>query len=220
MTKTSNFFLNAKLTKPVILIIQPTKPMLSIMGTAPLGNYIDTTKVPKGMEMRRNTLWNGGVNSGVFFRDKDVITMRVYYQLPEYSDTMRDDLFGSIREVMERYHVNARWSSHRLNSNDITFVDSQKLEKKCGAVMNYPSQGRASAILTLKFNADKVKGVYKLDNPKFKARGNVNHITEVVGGLNEANPAITPAVFDEIAKVLCRKLYWDAVTVKSIEELQ
>jgi hypothetical protein len=196
--------LHKEITEPIFMILNPKTAYLSIYGDSKFENYINIENVPQGMELVR---MGTGFNTGVLFKDEDTRTVLIIYpksMLKNYFELFTE----SMREVLLKYDIKINRSLHRISANDFVFKTKEGKAKKFMGCITLNKNQLIAALITLKFNADKIPDLYKLDTPKFKARGNVEKIEDVVGGLTEVNPDMTFDFIDETFKVMADKLGW------------
>ncbi len=205
LDKIPEFFATRDTKNPIILIIKPTQPTLSTFGETKISDYLNVDKIPSNFGITRNMYIP--LKAGILFRDEDVISIRIQYLDKELENTIWSIYFNVLRDLLATYGVTIKLSSHRPNANDLVFI-KDGVEKKFCALVDYDQE--LNTFLTLSFNADKIEGLYKLNTPKFKARGNVSHITDVVGGLREINPEIGLGFIDEFVDALVEKLGWES----------
>ena len=188
---------------PVIYILKPTVPTLSIWGPGQFSDYLNVEKVPKNFSLARRE-WHS--NSGVIFRDKNMLSIIVHY--PAGTKGVGKAYSDSVFNVLAKHGITATFSPHRKGSNDFVFEKDGKI-KKFGAATD--SRGILGSVLTLRFTAKKVNDIYKLDTDKFKRRGHIKHISDVVGGLKEINSKIGEKVVDEIINQFASTLGWQLI---------
>ena len=197
-----------KFTIPLIVILKPDCYVLSIHGTDPFEKYINMDKVQPDIKLLRVI---SRVNTGVIFSSPDTIIIRIFYNTSNFKtiEEIKDAFFKSVVYILNENKIDVKQSEHRELSNDIVFINKEGKEKKFCGTLSDIKYGYFSAILTLKLNADKIEGLYKLDSKKFKLRGNVSDITDVVGGLNEIDPTITESIVDDIINRMSISLNWE-----------
>lgn len=196
-----------KYVEPLVIVARQISDTLSVFGRKQkFADMINMDKVPEGTMFARHD-YTG--KTGVVFRDRDVIVIRIMHKGLDMS-IVRSAFFGAIKGVLwGDFNVEADVSKHRIESNDMVFkAPDGRLKKFCGAVPD-PRNGIYSAVVTLKFNADKIKGLYKMDAPKMKQRGDFKEITEVVGGLTEANPLIGDDLASRIIIAFGEAIGWE-----------
>jgi hypothetical protein len=192
-------------TEPEIYVMRPTTDTLTIHGNKPLSDYIYEERIPEGFEVVRV---ESSMNSGVTYTDPSAVAIRIF--IPNVNDLfkMKAVFSDAIINVLEKYGVEARFSTHRKGANDMVFIKDGIEKKFCGCVhdLKYSYVG---FILTFNFDSTKINGLYKMDTLKMLRRGPVSDITEVVGGLHEVNPSMLPDVIaDEIVALIVEKMNW------------
>ncbi len=192
-----------KFDQPTIYIVKPTEPTLSIHGTDPLSKYINEDSLPKGIPVIRI---DGSKNSGVIYSDSNNILVRIFGSTHDILSARREFVNVSI-ETLDKYGIKAKLSSHRPGANDLV-IEIDGKEKKFSGSYTELTQSYFSFFVTLDFDVDVVKDLYRLDTDKFSARGNILSISDAVCGLREVNPNIDESVVDEIVKTLSDKLGW------------
>jgi lipoate-protein ligase A len=194
---------NHSFQEPVIIVLGTKSPTISIHGNAPIESYINMDKVTDDFEIIRI---DSNINTGVIVTDPKTIIVKIYSG-KELIYPVRSSVFKSIIEVLSSKGIVVQESSHRKGSNDIVFVKDGKEKKFFGCIMDM-KENYLTFFITLNFNSSIIEGLFKLDTPKFKNRGEVNHITEVVGGLDEVYPSIDETIIDEIINSFTNKLNW------------
>lgn len=184
---------NNKFSDLTIYILKPEKDTLSIHGNVDISRYINLDKVPSTFDILRV---DSSVNSGVVFTDKNSVLVRIFGQ-PKDVLSSKKKFKDAIIESFAKYNVHVSLSSHRPESNDFVFIKDGKEKKFCGCVTDL-EQMYFSFFITLEFDASKVEGIFKLNTSKFKERGVVSDISDVVGGVHEVNPEINDTVVDQI----------------------
>jgi hypothetical protein len=204
------------LSSPVIIMTKPVKDTLSISGSYPFDKYINEDKIPEGFNVVRT---KSSINTGVIYSSSDTIYVQVFYTGTDLSLTeVRTTFYKSAIKVLKEEGINVKRSTHRRASNDLAFVNSEGREKKFSGCGGSPERKKLSFIFTFKFNSEKIKGLYKLDSDKFRKRGIINDISEVVGGLREVKPDIQESVVDDIMKEMGRRLGWEVEYSSFTEE--
>jgi lipoate-protein ligase A len=61
------------------------------------------------------------------------------------------------------------------------------------------------------FNKEKLDNVYKINHAKFLKKGGVEDISDVVGGLNEANPNIGDEIVTKIIEQFAKNIGWNLI---------
>lgn len=192
-------------SEPLIVVMKPRSPMLSIHGSDPLSKYINEDKIPQGFETIR---LESRINSGVVFTDESSTIVRIFADRNELV-TIRNAFFSAIKEVFASKGVEIKESSHRPDPNDLIFEKDGKEKKFCGTTWDI-IQSYFSFMFSLNFAADKIDGLYKLDSQKFVSRGaNVEKISDVVCGIDEILPNADDSIVDEILNLMASKLGWD-----------
>lgn len=187
-------------TTPLITYAIYKGNSFTISGNHPLSKYLHVDKIPQNFQVQRH---DREINSGAFFRDNGSISFRIY---SNDFRRVRAAFMHAVLDVVKAYGITAYQSTHRPDSNDLVFEQDGKVKKFCGMSK---APRLFTGTVTLKFNAEKVAGIYKLDTGKFQRRGIIRNITEVVGGLTEANPAIDRDIADQIVARLADILNWN-----------
>jgi hypothetical protein len=190
-----------KFAQPTIYIIKPTEPTLSIHGTDPLSKYINESEVPTGTSIIRI---DANKNSGVVYTDSNTVLVRIFGSIFDILSARREFVNVAI-QTLDKYGIKAKLSSHRPGSNDLV-VEVDGKEKKFSGSYTELSQSYFSFFITLDFNSEVVKDLYRLDTDKFSARGNILSISDAVCGLREVKSDIDESIVDEIVKSLISKL--------------
>ena len=190
-----------KFVQPTIYIIKPTEPTLSIHGTDPLSKYINESEVPTGTSIIRI---DANKNSGVVYTDSNTVLVRIFGSIFDILSARREFVNVAI-QTLDKYGIKAKLSSHRPGANDLV-VEVDGKEKKFSGSYTELSQSYFSFFITLDFNSEVVKNLYRLDTDKFSARGNILSISDAVCGLREVKSDIDESIVDEIVKSLISKL--------------
>jgi hypothetical protein len=190
--------------QPLVVVMKPSGSMLTIHGKDPLEKYINIDKVPKDFESVRI---NSTVDSGVIYTDQNTSIVRIYSDLKDIRPIMQA-FYDSAIEEFAKLKINIKKSSHRLQANDLVFTVDGKDKKFCGTVEDRVYR-YFSFFICFDFDATKIEGLYKLDTPKFSSRGEINSVSEVVGGLKEISPKIKDTVIDSILATMAKKLKWE-----------
>lgn len=199
-------FKTQEFKQPEIYLMRPKKDTLTIHGNRPLADFIREEAIPSDFEVVRVEC---GMNTGVTYTDHTAVAVRIF--APDVSDLfrLRSAFQDSVREVLAQYGVEVKPSSHRKAANDLVFVLNGVEKKFCGCVHDL-AHHYLGFILTFDFGADKIPGLYKMNTLKMLSRGPVTDITDVVGGLREANPELDPdKVGKEIIEAILQKMEWE-----------
>jgi hypothetical protein len=191
--------------EPLVIFITPTKSTLSIHDNVSgrMNLFLNSDNITNDFDVIHI---RSNVHTGVIYSDQFTLVGRAYMDnniLPAF----RNAFFQSTVEVLTSKGVDSKQSTHSVNSNDIVFVKDDKDKKFCGSLINI-KESYFSFIITIKFDAQKLDGIFKLDTDKFKARGVVNSISDVVGGLDEVLPGVDKSIVDEIFNSIATKLDW------------
>lgn len=190
---------------PIILTYRQDKGVLGLRGDAPFSDYIYVEKVPADIEFNRTDSYG---KSGVFYMDQGTEVTRIYGP-EEDLIKVQQNIFDAVSETLKtEYGVIATRAPWRPNSNDMVFEKDGEFKKFLGFAY-FKQSNFVSFTLCIHFDHKKLAGVYKLDNPKFLMKGNITDLSEVVGGLDEANPAIGKELLDKVLIKLGRKMRWE-----------
>lgn len=209
-----DFFRAQNYNNPLILIFKPTKDTLFLSRGSKFSEFINLDKIPENCDCIK---FSTSSKMGVVFSDTDTISCRIYYPINETGliwNKFSDSVIGVLRD---EYGINVFKDPRRFATNDLVFKKDGRIKKFCG-VANPKNENLFMCVFTLSFNANKIKGLYKLNHPKFTKKGEVNNIEEVVGGLKELNPEIKDDVFEKIILRLCKKLNWSVENSSLTEE--
>lgn len=190
---------------PFIVYYKVEKPILQVLGSKPFSEYINVDNAPEDIIFSRTASPSEG---GVLFFDEGMTTIRIYCPRQKMVG-IQTNIKEAVTEVLaEDYGIEVRSAPWRVDSNDMVFMKDGKPKKFLGVAYLHVANFVAFGLL-LDFNADKIKGLYKLDHPKFLQKGDVKEITDVVGGLREANPALGEEVIPKVINRICRKMRWE-----------
>jgi hypothetical protein len=198
---------NKEFTEPEIYIMKPSGYTLSIHGNHELSDYINTELIPDYFEIMRAEC---KLNTGVVFADPTMTIVRIFCPDGPSLVKSRDYFNEAIIEEFAKFNVEVKQSTHRPNANDMVFIKDNKEKKFCGLVLDIKNRF-LSFFITFNFEHSKIEGLYKLDNMKFVNRGDVKHITDIVGGVREVNPELNDTVVDNIVKSIADKLKWELI---------
>lgn len=190
---------------PLITIATPTRDALTMYGNVPFAFYLNVRKIPSTCELVRAP---SSRHTGVIFHDED--TRRITITYPKGTANVRDAFVQATTDVLREHGASSALSGHRPNSNDIVFEMDGRQKKFCGT-LDEPTHRAFAAVITLRFNAHKIDGVYRLDSPKFAQRGKISHISEAVGGLVEVIPDADDTLVDAIVDRTAKLLGWELV---------
>lgn len=202
----SNLGDKTKHETPLIVIMTPSTNMLTIHGQNPISDYIYENKVPEGIDIIR---LDSRINSGVILSGPSTVIVRIFCQSIDII-RLSEIFYSSVINVMSTNGINVRKSSHRYSSNDMVFIKDNKEKKFCGVVEDF-KYGYFSFFFTFTFDSAIGENIYKLDSDKFKNRGLINNVTDVVGGLTEIAPTINDTVVNDVITYMCKKLSWEIV---------
>lgn len=202
--------------EPVIVIMHPVKDILTIHGKDPLDKYINIDAIPDDMEVVRIA---SGINSGVVFTEPSTILVRIFCKRGDIS-FIQSTYMDCCIEILNKLGADIRISTHRLDSNDLVFFkDGHHPKKFCGTITSI-RQSYFSFFISLKVNAEKIDGLYKLETDKFKSRGVVKKISDVIGGLTEILPNITEDIVMDILNLMAKRLTWNILPGEFTQEEQ
>ena len=192
-------------TEPEVYIMRPSADTLTVHGNKPLADFINEDLIPGDFEVVRV---EAGMNTGVTYTSASDVAVRIF--VPDSRDLikMKGVFSSAIIEVLAKYGVEARFSTHRKSANDIVFIKDGVEKKFCGCVHDL-KHSYIGFILTFDFHAEKIQGLYKMDTLKMLSRGPVTDITEVVGGLHEVNAQLDPdTIANEVVNLIIEKIGW------------
>lgn len=193
-----------KFTIPTIYILTPTEASFSIHGDGSISDFIHESQVDPKIPIIRI---DGAKKSGVVYSDQGTIFVRIFGPIHEVIKCKKIFLEVAQR-IFLKNGIYCFASSHRPGSNDLVVVIDGKEKKFCGCYTDL-SQSYFSFFITLDFDIESVKSVYKMDSPKFLSRGNVNSIGDVVAGLKEIKPELDEKIVDELIIALSGELGWE-----------
>jgi len=190
--------------EPLVTIRQSEEPTLYVPKELAPNKQIDVSKIPADVKVvYRPTK----TRHGFIFTDDDVISVMIM-QTNLDGKMIENEFIRSAVEVLKTRGIIAGRGRYRLNSNDIVFRKDGKEKKFCGMIW-IKDKNRLGLMLTLKFNVDKVPGLFTVMPGKYPR--NVKEITDVVGGLKEADPTIGPSIVDQILENMFRRIGWNVV---------
>jgi hypothetical protein len=190
--------------QPLIIIMKPSGSMLTIHGRDSLEKYINVDKIPKDFEILRI---NSIINSGIIYTDENSRVVRIYSTLEDLRSISKI-FYDCVIEEFAKLKIDIKRSSHRLEANDLVFTIDGKDKKFCGVLQDRLFR-YFSFFICFDFDATKIEGLYKLDTQKVSSRGDVNDITDIVGGLKEVSPKIKDTIVDSILTNIATKLKWE-----------
>ena len=119
-------------------------------------------------------------------------------------------LMAIVVKILKKYDIQAGSSPWRQNALDLCCKTGDKW-KKFGSFLGAGLGDcyTAGFFVSLDVNLDFMRGLYKMETDKFKAKGSPKDIGDVVGGLHEIKPDITNSVFDEIPELIAKRFDWE-----------
>jgi len=184
-----------------IYILTPESPILTIHGNDHIEKYMHLENIPENMEIVRI---ESNVNSGVVFSDENTTIVRIF--APLRNILRLNMIFNRIAlEVLEAAGIPSRISTHRPGANDLVFL-KDGIEKKFSGCIKDFNQCLFSFFFCFDFNHESVEGLYKLDTPKMKKRGDVKSTSDIIGGLREISPNAGPDLIDDIIEKIILEL--------------
>jgi hypothetical protein len=181
--------------------LTPESPVLTIHGNNPVEKYINLENIPEGIEIVRI---ESNINSGVIFSDENTTIVRVF--APIHHILRLNLIFNQIAlEVLEAAGIPAKLSTHRPGANDLVFEKDGVEKKFSGRIADF-SHRLFSFFFCFDFNHKIAEGLYKLDTPKMKKRGDVKSVSDVIGGLREVSPSAGPHLIDDIIEKVILEL--------------
>jgi len=191
-------------TSPVIYVMKPAGDTLTIHGNDPFEKYINLDAVNPGIEIVRT---GSSMNTGVVFTDSNTTIVRIFCTSAREVVILKKNFVKTAINVLAKYGASVMLSTHRPKANDLVFTKAGQEKKFSGSVTDIDNLF-FSFFICFEFDASKIEGVYKLDTDKILSRGEVKHITDIVGGLREIAPSIPETVVDEIIYTLAESLRW------------
>lgn len=188
--------------EPVILIGTPASAFLTIIGNDKLSKHLHIDKIPDGMPISRAA---SSDRMGVMFHDEDVITLRVFYP-PKPALRMRDIWMNAVVKILhDELGIDAIRSPHSDVTNDLVFASS--LKKFAGCYHDF-KKGVFTSVITLRFNAQKIPGLFDMSREYLKEPGDSADIGDIIGGLCDENPKASIDTIVSIAEEMAAQLAW------------
>lgn len=194
-----------KIEQPVIIAWKPTGKFISFNGKYPQDKYVFPEKIEEDRTKIR--AYFGQQEAGTSVHDENSLIIFFHFPIEKEVRFITDLWIDSTIDVLRRYGINAMRSPHRPNSNDVVFVKDGKIKKFSGFANTYWSENARGYVATLLFSDDLgPEGLYKLDSPKMKSRGEVLDIHDILGGLWEVREDLDiNKVIDEIIERIGEK---------------
>jgi len=204
-----------KLQDFTLVSLNPTKKVITPANMAPLEDFIKVDEIPSDVEVRRLFYPNNPTSRGVLCWFPDKTLFMVYYYRELEKKVAFNMIVAAVIKALKKYNIVAFGQG-----NDLFFEKEGKKKKFAGiGFTDFGEWKRLGLVLSLDFEFELARQIYKLDVDKMAKKGEIKDISEIIGGLWSINPDIKLSELgDEIAGCLADRLGFSLLSDKFTPE--